>query len=58
MPTLLLGAEHDRVASAEAMADMAAALPRARFRLPAGAYHLVPLLEPGRVAEALGISIE
>ncbi|MGW5852228.1 alpha/beta fold hydrolase [Streptomyces sp. NPDC055254] len=49
MPTLLIGAQNDRVATVEAMTCMVQALPQARLRLLRASYHLAPLLEPARV---------
>ncbi|MFF4935070.1 alpha/beta fold hydrolase [Streptomyces griseofuscus] len=55
-PAMVVAAEHDEVATPEAMAQIAAALPRGRFRLLGGAFHLVPLLEPERIASLVRTS--
>lgn len=49
-PTSVIAAEHDHVASPEAMKDMAGLLRKARFHLLEGSYHLAPLLDAERVA--------
>ncbi|WP_433456438.1 alpha/beta fold hydrolase (plasmid) [Streptomyces sp. CA-142005] len=48
-PTAVIAAEHDHVASPEAMKDMAGLLREARFHLLEGSYHLAPLLDAARV---------
>ncbi|MEU1278023.1 alpha/beta fold hydrolase [Streptomyces sp. NPDC005805] len=50
VPATAVAAEHDRVATPDAMRLIAEALPHGGFRLLAGAYHLAPLLLPQRTA--------
>ena len=53
VPVLLIAAERDPVSTPEVMAQMAAALPNARFVLWPGAAHMSPFLYPERLAELL-----
>jgi pimeloyl-ACP methyl ester carboxylesterase len=52
-PVDVVAAEHDGVAAPEHMADVAAALPRGRLHVLAGARHLAPLQRPDEIAVVL-----
>lgn len=53
VPVDVVAAELDGVAVPDHMAAMAAALPRARYRMVEGARHLLPMQHPALVAEVL-----
>jgi pimeloyl-ACP methyl ester carboxylesterase len=57
-PTLLLGAEHDEVATPQVMTELSASLPHAHLEIVAGWAHMSPFVDPAGLAARLVAFVE